>query len=163
MPDAIDTAQPPVGRALYEADEHEWIAAQVAALTHGQFDRLDRANLIEYLTETTIRDRRELKSRLIVLLHHILKVELQPEQLTRSLIGTILGQQSEVRSIIEGIPGLGRQADAIAASAWPDAVRRAARETGLPASRFPATLPWTVVQALAFDPPEPPAARGRRP
>ena len=44
MPDAIDTAQPPVGRALYEADEHEWIAAQVAALAHGRLDRLDRAN-----------------------------------------------------------------------------------------------------------------------
>lgn len=162
MPDAIDTAQPPAGRALYESDEHAWIAAQIAALARGQFDRLDRANLIEYLTEMTIRDRRELKSRLIVLLRHLLNLEVQPEKLTRSWIGTIIEQQSEIRSIIEGIPSLGRQADAIAASAYPDALRRAARETGLPAARFPATLPWSVAQALAFDPPEPPAAKSRR-
>lgn len=160
MPDAIE--QPPAARALYEADEHAWIAAQISALTLGQFDRLDRANLIEYLTEMTIRDRRELKSRLIVLLHHLLKLEIQPEKLTRSWIGTIIEQQSEIRSIIEGIPSLGRQADAIAASAYPDALRRAVRETGLPVSRFPATLPWTVAQALAVDPPEPAAAKSRR-
>nr|WP_294546077.1 DUF29 domain-containing protein [uncultured Rhodopila sp.] len=159
MPDAFDTADPPAGRALYEADEHEWIAAQVAALAHGRLDRLDRANLIEYLTEMTIRDRRELKSRLTVLLHHLLKLETQPEKLSRSSIATIIEQQSEIRSIIEGIPSLGRQADAIAASAWPDALRRAVRETGLPAARFPATLPWTVAQALAVDPPEPPRRR----
>jgi hypothetical protein len=38
------------------------------------------------------------------------------------------------------------------------AVRLAARETGLPAFRFPAASPWTVADALAFDPPEPAAA-----
>ena len=162
MPNAIDTAQPAVGRALYEANEHAWIAAQVSALAQGDFDRLDRANLIEYLTEMTIRDRRELKSRLIVLLHHLLKVEAQPEKLTRSWVSTIIEQQSEIRSIIEGIPSLGRQADAIAESAFPDAVRRAIRETGLPASGLPATLPWTVAQALAFDPPEPRTPKSRR-
>jgi hypothetical protein len=31
----------------------------------------------------------------------------------------------------------------------------AARETGLPASRFAPAMPWTVTEALAFDPPEP--------
>ena len=33
MPDAIE--QPPAARALYEADEHAWIAAQISALTLG--------------------------------------------------------------------------------------------------------------------------------
>jgi hypothetical protein len=163
MPDSIDTVDQPAGRALYEADEHEWIAAQIFALAEGQFSRLDRANLIEYLTETTIRDRRELRSRLTVLLLHLLKILVQPERLTRSWISTIVEQQGEIRSILESIPSLGRQADAIATSAYPDAVRRAAREMGVPASRFPDLSPWTLSEALAFDPPEPAAAgRGRR-
>jgi len=149
------TADPPGSRDLYERDEHQWIAAQIAALTDGDLDRLDRDNLIEYLTEMTIRDRRELRSRLTVLLLHLLKVRHQPERMTRSWVTTILEQQSEVRSIIEGIPSLGRQGDAILEAAWPDAVRRAARETGLPASRLPAASPWTMEAALAFDPPEP--------
>jgi len=161
MPDSIDTAAPPAGRALYEAEEHAWIAAQIAALADEDYSRLGRASLIEYLTEMTSRDRRELKSRLTILLIHLLKTRVQPETLTRSWIRTILEQQSEIRSIIDGIPSLGRQADAIAASACPDAVRRAARGTGVPASRFPVAPPWTVAQALAFDPPEP-AAAGRR-
>lgn len=59
------------------------------------------------------------------------------------------------------IPGLRRQADAVAASAYPDAVRRVARETGLPAESFPTMSPRTVMAALAFDPPEP-IARGKR-
>lgn len=166
MPKAMHSrtgpAEPVPVRDLYEADEHEWIAAQVAALTDGHLNRLDRANLIEYLTEMTIRDRRELQSRLTVLLHHLLKVQFQPERLTRSWVNTILEQQSEIRSIIDGIPSLGRQAATIAATAYPDAVRRTARATGLPPAAFPAALPWTVSEALAFDPPEPVATGKRR-
>ena len=52
---------------LYEADEHAWIERQIAALRDGALDRLDRANLIAYLTDMAARDRRELGSRLIVL------------------------------------------------------------------------------------------------
>jgi len=160
MADLVDP-EPPPSRGLYEKDEHEWIAAQVSALAEGDLNRLDRPNLIEYLTEMTVRDRRELQSRLIILLVHLLKVRFQSERLTRSWVTTILEQQSEIRSIIESIPSLGRQADAIAASAYPDAVRRAARETRLPAASFPGVSPWTVTAALAFDPPEP-VARGKR-
>jgi hypothetical protein len=154
-------AEQPRGRELYEHDEHEWIAAQFAALTDGHFDLLNRANLIEFLTEMTIRDRRELQSRFVVLLHHLLKVQFQPAKLTRSWVTKIIERQSEIRSIIESISSLGRQAEGIAAAAYPDAVRRAARETGLPTTRFPSALPWTVTAALAFDPPEP-TARGKR-
>lgn len=161
MPDSIDTVPPPPARDLYETDEHAWIAAQIAALTEQDYSRLDRASLIEYLTEMTVRDRRELKSRLTILLLHLLKIRVQPERLTRSWISTILEQQSEIRSIIDSIPSLGRQADVLATSAFPDALRRAARETGVPASEFPTASPWTVAEALAFDPPEP-AERQRR-
>jgi hypothetical protein len=145
---------------LYEADEHAWIETQIAALAQGEDRRLDRPHLIEYLSEMTIRDRRELQSRLTVLLHHLLKVRHQPERLTRSLVSTILEQQREIRTIIDGIPSLGRQAETIAAIAYPDAVRAAARDTRIAASAFPAASPWSVGEALAFDPPEP-AVRGR--
>jgi hypothetical protein len=151
----IGTAEPPPASDLYEVDEHAWIAAQISALTDGQLNLLDRDHLIQYLTEMTIRDRRELRSRLTVLLHHLLKIRLQPERLTRNWIMTILEQQSEIRSIIEGIPSLGRQAEAIATEAYPDAIRRAARETGIARQVFPAVSPWTLQEALAFDPPEP--------
>lgn len=166
MSDAEDTASVDpdcgaAGRELYEHDEHEWISAQIAALAEGALDRLDSANLVEYLTEMTVRDRRELQSRLVVLQHHLLEVQVEPERLTRSWVMTIIEQQTEIRSIINSIPSLWRQAETLAAAAYPDAVRGAARETGLPMARFPAGPPWTVAEAIAFDPPEP-LARGTR-
>jgi hypothetical protein len=152
------TKRPP-GRELYERDEHEWIAAQISALESGQMNRLDRENLIEFLSEKTVSDRRELKSRLTVLLLHLLKVRYQPERLSASWVSTILVQQNEIRSLLEEIPSLGGRADAIAGQAYRDAIRLAARETGLPASRFAPAMPWTVTEALAFDPPEPAGER----
>jgi hypothetical protein len=104
---------------------------------------------------------REPRSRLIVWLHHLLKVQFQTERLTQSWVTAMIEQQSEIRLMIESIPSLGRQAEAIAAASYPDAVRRAARETGLPVERFPTVPPWTVAAALAFDPPEP-VAKGKR-
>jgi hypothetical protein len=163
MHTATDTAERSADCDLYEADEHAWIAAQISALREGTFGRLDRTHLIEYLSEMTIRDRRELQSRLTVLLHHLLKTRLEPARLTRSWVNTILEQQREIQSIVRGIPSLGRQAEAIAAEAYPDAVRAASRETGVPAAQFPATSPWTVGAALAFDPPEPAPERERQP
>jgi hypothetical protein len=76
MPDDTRTVSDPAGRVLYQTDEH----ARIAALAEGSFDRLDRPNLIEYLTELTIRDRRELESRMTVVLHHLLKIGFQPEK-----------------------------------------------------------------------------------
>jgi hypothetical protein len=143
------------GHDLYERDEHEWIAAQISALESGQLNRLDRENLIEFLSEMTIRDRRELRSRLTVLLLHLLKARFQPERLSASWVSTILVQQNEIRSLLEDIPSLGGRTDAIAVQAYRDALRLAVRETGLPASRFPATMPWPVTEALVYEPLEP--------
>ncbi len=140
---------------LYEADEHLWIEAQIEALRTGRTDQLDRAHVIEYLTETTIRDRRELKSRLATLLIHLLKVRFQPDRLTRSWVSTILEQQSELRSLLTGIPSLSRHVPELLAQDYDDAARRAARQASLPRATLPATCPWTLEEALAFDPPEP--------
>ena len=163
VPASTETREHPNVRDLFQADEHAWIAAQISALSRGQFGEVDRPNLVAVLSEMTVRDRRELQSRLTGLLHHLLKVRFQRGRLSRSWIATILEQQREVRAIVEGIPSLGRQAETIAALAYPE---RGAG--GFPRYR-PAGLGISgagtvdkIEQALAFDPPEP-AARGRRP
>jgi hypothetical protein len=40
---------------LYNADEHAWIECQIAALRDGDLNRLDRINLIAYLTDMAAR------------------------------------------------------------------------------------------------------------
>jgi hypothetical protein len=149
----IDVVLPPSGRSLYEADEHEWIGRQIEALKTGQFEQVDCENLVAYLTEMTVRDRRELKSRLRVLLQHLLKIRMQPEKISRSWLRTITEQQDEIQSIIEDIPSLGKQTAVFLAEIYPKAVKRAAQETKISADKFPGRSPWTVEQALAFEPP----------
>ncbi len=148
-----------MGTDLYEADEHRWIEAQIEALRTGRTDQLDRAHLIEYLTEMTIRDRRELRSRLTVLLIHLLKTRFQLDRQTRSWVDTIVEQQSEVKGMLADIPSIAQHIPELLAKAYDDAVRRTARQTSLPRENFPATCPWTLEEALAFDPPEPRARR----
>ncbi len=42
----MDTAVIPADRALYEADEHAWIARQIEALRSGRLQELDRNSLV---------------------------------------------------------------------------------------------------------------------
>ncbi len=142
------------GRARYEADEHAWIERQIAALRDGDFERIDRDQLVEYLTEVTIRDRRELTSRLKVLMQHIIKCQHQPERVTRSWRLTISEQQDEIRELIDDIPSLGTRAEALLRRAYPRAIKAAAIETGLPIERFLGHPPLTIAEALAFEVPD---------
>ena len=94
---------------LYEADEHAWIERQIASLRDGDLNRLDRANLIAFLTDMAARDRRELGSRLIILYAHILKSNIQPEKATESWRLTIREQQRAIRRLLDARAGLGRR------------------------------------------------------
>ena len=156
---ANDTISKPglaLTRSLYERDEHQWLNDQISALRREAINELDKANLIVYLTEMTIRDRREMKSHFKILLMHLLKVQLQPERLTKSWVDTIRAEQAALSEIIEDTPSLAVAAPELMRVSYPRAVNDAVRETGLEKSLFPVTAPWTLDEILAFVPPEPP-------
>jgi len=163
---AIDVVAPDEARReLYESDEHEWIARQIAALQSGRLHEIDRDNLAEFLNEMTTQDRRELRSRFSVLLQHLLKARMQPAKMYRSWLRTIVHQQNEIRSTFRDIPSIARYAEQLFADAYSAAVREASAETGIPSARFPEASPWTVQDALEFTPALPKAAvpsRGKR-
>lgn len=149
MRELIDRVTDP---ATYETDEHQWMLEQIALLKAGKLDQVDRGNLIQYLTEMTIRDRRELESRFVRLLQHLLKFQVQPGRASRSWVATVLDQQGEINSMLTGTPSLRTYASKLFADAYPRAVKAAAAETGIAQSRFPAECPWTIEQALAYEP-----------
>ncbi len=72
----------PAETDLYEADENAWIERH--RIRDGAFDRLDRANLIEFLNLRAARDRRELASRMTLLMQHMMKFIVPPERASRS-------------------------------------------------------------------------------
>jgi hypothetical protein len=68
----------------YDQDFNLWIEQTVALLKAGRFDELDVENLVDELESMSRRDRREILSRLDVLLMHLLKWQYQPNHRSAS-------------------------------------------------------------------------------
>jgi hypothetical protein len=129
--------------SLYLADETAWLELTAQLIAEGRWDEIDRDNLSEYLTDMAIRDRREVMSRLVVLLTHLLKWEHQPEHQTGSWQATIDLQRFELRDLLESRTLL-NHAQHILYKAYERATSQAAKETGLPLATFPETCPYTI-------------------
>src|SRR5947208_15158746 len=87
--------------ALYEVDETAWLEATANLIRQGRFAEIERDALAEYLTDMAKRDRREVFSRLVVLLSHLLKWPHQPDHRSGSWRWNILEQQRELRQLLQ--------------------------------------------------------------
>ena len=128
---------------LYERDETAWLDAMSALVAERRFAEMDVRHLSEYLADMSKRDRREVRSRLIVLLLHLLKWEHQLERRTGSWRATIMEQRGELRFDLES-GTLYNYAVTILADAFAEARKRAAAETELPLEAFPTDCPWDI-------------------
>lgn len=136
--------------SLYEEDETAWLEAMADLIAAQRYEELDYPHLQEYLTDMAIRDRREVKSRLVTLIAHRLKWIHQPDKRSASWRGTILEQRRELRDLL-GRGVLRNHAEAVLGKAYQDAVEQAAAETELPPETFPAVCPWTLELLLSPD------------
>ena len=136
---------------LFIEDETAWLEAMAELLAIGAYAKLDHENLREYLTDMAKRDRREVESRLVVLLMHVLKWMYQPDHRTRSWKSSIIEHRQELASLASrGV--LRNHADSVLAEAYRKAGERASAETGLPLHVFPPECGFTFNELLAFDP-----------
>jgi hypothetical protein len=138
--------------ALYDQDLLAWTERQAAHLRAGQLDRLDVEHLIEELEAMAGRLRRELKSRLRILLAHLLRWQARPRRRSRSWAATIAEQRDQIETLLEENPSLRLDLEEVARSVYPRAVRLAAIETGLPRDAFPPELPYAGTDLLGDDP-----------
>jgi hypothetical protein len=146
-----DTFLPPndvTDPADYENDFLLWIEKQVELLRAKKFEQLDLDNIIEEMDSMGKSLRRELASRLEVLLMHLLKCQCQPEQKSGSWLGTIHAQRSQIRRLLEENPSLRREVTQGAQRAYASALQGASLETGLPESNFPSENPYSSEQLL---------------
>lgn len=141
------TAEP----ADYERDFAQWIDEQAELLRIKDFERLDLANLVEEIEDMGKSLKRELHSRLEVLILHLLECEFQPERKSLSWIGTIDEQRSQIVSLLEDCPSLNRLFEDELHKRYRNAVVRAAHMTGLAKNVFPSELPYTREQLLDWD------------
>lgn len=148
-------------RTLYDKDEFGWMLQQADLLRAGRLDEIDRQSLAEYLTDMARSKQAALRSMMIVLLQHMLKVTVQPERMTRSWLLTINVQRREIAFLNQDEPGMRQHVPGLYAQAYPAARDDAAIDTGIEISRFPTDNPWTLDEALTVPLPEL-APRGRK-
>jgi Domain of unknown function DUF29 len=135
-------------RADYEADFFAWTQEQAQLLRDRDARGLDWENLAEEIDSMGRRDRRELESRLRVILHHLLKWRVQPGLRGRSWQSTLREQRRQAAKLLKESPSLRPQLPALIDGAYPDVLADALDDTGLPLQVFPAECPFTVAQIL---------------
>jgi hypothetical protein len=134
--------------ALYEKDFYAWSNEQSALLRAGKLSEADIGHIAEEIESMGRTEKRELISRLTVLLLHLLKWRFQPARRTASWEASIQVQRNRLADHLDDNPSLKPLLPAALAAAYRDATLEAVAETGLPATTFPAACPWTVEEVL---------------
>lgn len=136
----------------YDTDFYSWTQDQAAKLRRAAASRVnlpepvDFLNIAEEIESLGASQLRELYSRYVVLLAHLLKWEHQPERRGGSWRATIRTQRRELEDLLTLSPGLKPRRRARLAKAYTAAREAAADETGLPIERFPEACPYTLQQ-----------------
>ncbi|QEP42344.1 DUF29 domain-containing protein [Ectothiorhodospiraceae bacterium BW-2] len=143
----------------YDEDIYNWTKAQIAYLQTREFESLDIKNLIEELEDMGKSTLRELESRLMILLAHLLKWQFQFNKLAeqwqafegKSWRNTIIEQRAQILFLLKKVPSLkAKIADAVE-EAYPEAVALASKESGIAVATFPLRCPYTLDQLLDED------------
>jgi hypothetical protein len=139
--------------ALYERDETAWLEVMAELARDGRAEELDLPHLAEYLGDMARRDRREVESRLVIVLAHLLNGVHQSDRRSRSWRATVIEQRQELNRLV-GRGVLRNHAEDVLADLYPEAVERVVAETGLSAALLPAECPYTLDPLLAIELPE---------
>lgn len=133
---------------LYEGDIVAWANEQAALLRSRNWAALDIENIAEEIESVGRTEKRELGSRMTILLAHLLKWHFQSSRRSNSWLRTIRTQRRKIARALEKMPSLRpclSDADWLD-DAWENAVELAARETGI--EEFPENLVWSVNDVL---------------
>jgi hypothetical protein len=128
----------------YEHDINAWANEQARLLRAGRFDLLDVEHIAGEIEDVGKSEQRELASRMVVLLAHLLKWAHQPDHRGASWQKTITAQRKEISYALEESPSLApklqepRWLDMV----WARAIAQAVNETGLDC--FPEECPWAI-------------------
>ncbi len=139
---------------LYETDFSLWIQHTVEALKQQDFDRVDWDNLIEEVESMGRREKRELKSRLLVILEHLLKLMFWKSEKPQNAKGwrnTVIEQCNQVDLILEDSPSLKPWLVESFVESYAKARQQTLQKYGLPGDLFPTQPPFSLEDVLNAD------------
>ena len=132
----------------YDQDFYAWSLEQAKLLRGGMIAGADLDHIAEEIASMGKREKRELESRLAVLLLHLLKWQFQPAFRGKRWQTTIRIQRLDIAKLLADSPSLRAVLRDILCRAFETAVIRADAETGLPEATFPTDCPWNFEQIM---------------
>jgi hypothetical protein len=136
--------------SLYDQDFHAWSEEQ-GRLLRERSAGLDWDNLAEEIESLGRSDRREIASRMAVLLQHLLKWEAQPSARSASWAASIYEQRHRIHRLLAESPSLRPYPELVLKEEYAVAKWRAAAEAGIPIERLPEDCPYLANQVLDYD------------
>lgn len=132
----------------YDKDFYAWALHSAKLLRQGAFNEVDMEHVAEEIESMGKSDKRQLISRLIVLLAHLLKWQFQPEKQSNSWKQTIIHQRIKIALVLKDSPSLNHELVEMLKVAYQDAVIEAGAETGFLKSSFPQQCPYALSECL---------------
>lgn len=133
---------------LYDEDFYEWTQATTCLLRAGRLDAVDLRHVAEEIEDMGKRDKRELESRMDVLIAHMLKWDYQAEKRSDSWTDTIAEQRRAIARQLADMPSLRVHLRSSLPEFYEYAVRTAARQTKKEINAFPLKCPYSMEQIL---------------
>jgi hypothetical protein len=140
-----------LSKSLYEQDFAQWTAQTAELIRAGQFEQVNWEQVAEEIESLGRSDRRELKSRLEVLLQHLLKWQFQPNRRSSSWQRTIDEQRNRITDLLLDSPSLKSSLSEMLVESYCRGWKAASLETGIPIENFPADCPYELEQILDAD------------
>jgi hypothetical protein len=128
---------------LYDHDFYAWSQEQAGLLRSGKVFEADLEHIAEEIESMGKTEKRELISRLAVLLLHLLKWRFQPKWRGPSWEATIKIQRRDLRRHLADNPSLKSKLPEAIADAYGNAIIAAGAETGLSGGALPTDCPWS--------------------
>ena len=141
----------PAVKDLYEQDFFEWTVRNAELLRAGQLDEADLEHIAEEIEDMGKSERHALRSRLRVLLSHLLKWKYQAGRRSRSWKATIRVQRDELAHLLRQMPSLRRYLRDQLPEVYPMAVEGTIAEADLPDEVFPPACPFSLDEILTAD------------
>lgn len=141
-------------KKLYEQDFYLWIQTTVKLLSEGNLEQLDIENLIEEIDSMGRREKKELKTRLIVLIEHLLKLQYWTEEKDYNARGwrnTVVEQRRQIAYSLADSPSLKSILNDVFLECYQDARNDTLRKYELPSELFPEDSPFSLSDVLNAD------------
>jgi hypothetical protein len=134
-----------------DEDFYAWSLEQAALLRERKIAEADLDLIAEEIESMGKTEKRELVSRLTVLLLHLLKWRFQPRGRGKSWRLSIANARDEIAALIADNPSLKSTLDDVMSQAYRYARRKAAIETHLAEERLPGQCPWSFADVTSED------------